>query len=514
MFTIKELELFFKASCKTAKTSKRAENLLYDNFLDNLQCFHSQDFFYIRGICSASYTKSQSHTLSLALENQSATVKYAQCSCRAGKGGFCNHSYALMKLIAQFVLDKCEEIPQRLPCTSRPCGWTVPQVRKMNVTKPTAMETIIKKPRLNQISPGVKCTMYEARTSGVQSFDFNAIFKMQKTLKQQNALIPMVHGLRTEVNADEWVETKFGKVPIFSPLAYQCSKLGNNFKTYLNIDSAIPLNLSVNIENYPEFPHRNITQYYFYDVSRLTESERCVFEEIKITHEQALKIEQSTRNQSDSKLWFKERKNRITASKIFDVYQWKRSFPQHADKFTCSTRPVNSFLEKKFAHGRMYEAKAWDKYKEYMNDGVECVAVFSSGLVIDSNNCWLGCSPDAKIVHGNIFGIGESKCPEQHKYCDIYDVSQTSETFMLFVNEQNKLDLRKTHSTYFQIQCQLAVTGAHFCDLVVYTFKSLAIIRIMYDDIFWNDVVTKVGDMYFKYILPKLKPSNADTELP
>ena len=69
--------------------------------------------------------------------------------------------------------------------------------------------------------------------------------------------------------------------------------------------------------------------------------------------------------------------------------------------------------------------------------------------------------------------------------------------------QDNKLVLQKTHSTNYQIQCQLALTGAQFCDLIVYTFKSMAIIRVKFDDNFWNEVVniivqdiTKINNQY------------------
>jgi len=71
---------------------------------------------------------------------------------------------------------------------------------------------------------------------------------------------------------------------------------------------------------------------------------------------------------------------------------------------------------------------------------------------------------------------------------------------MLYVHE-NKVELRKTHSTYFQIiQCQLALTGAQFCDLAVYTctFCSIAVIRITFDAQFWENVVDVVGTRYFQ----------------
>ena len=110
---------------KLARPKKRADNLIFDSFLDNIECLNTAKFFYIRSICSASYSKGKFHKLSCAFENNTAAVLHAYCTCVAGKGGFCNHIYALLKMLAQFVLDDLSEIPGKLPCTSRPCGWTV-----------------------------------------------------------------------------------------------------------------------------------------------------------------------------------------------------------------------------------------------------------------------------------------------------------------------------------------------------------------------------------------------------
>ena len=148
--TIKEIELFFGESGKTGKTTKRAENLLFENFLDSISCSHDTNYLYVKAICSASYTKNVYHQLSCCFSRTNAQVKYAYCTCKAGRGGFCNLVYALFKLTAQFVLDKLDKVPMQLSCTSRPCGWTVPKVRKMNTQKPTVMETVIKKPKLGK----------------------------------------------------------------------------------------------------------------------------------------------------------------------------------------------------------------------------------------------------------------------------------------------------------------------------------------------------------------------------
>ena len=78
--------------------------------------------------------------------------------------------------------------------------------------------------------------------------------------------------------------------------------------------------------------------------------------------------------------------------------------------------------------------------------------VFPSGFVINSNNCQLGCSPDAKLVVNKLYGIGESKCPEQFKNCDIFDAAKSSIIFILYVSDEGKLEICKSHSSFYQIQ--------------------------------------------------------------
>ena len=99
-----------------------------------------------------------------------------------------------------------------------------------------------------------------------------------------------------------------------------------------------------------------------------------------------------------------------------------------------------------------------------MNDIIN-TDVYPCELVINENNCWLGSSPDAKVLSGNEFGIVECKCPEQHKYSDVFDVASSN-------------DNDKTHANYYQVQCQLALTGAKFCDLLSILFKVLVLLEL------------------------------------
>ena len=77
-------------------------------------------------------------------KKSSSGVKDVYCTCRAGKGGWCNHVYALMKVIAKFSVEESKCIPELLSCTSKPCGWTVPERRQQNVSKSSVMKTTVK----------------------------------------------------------------------------------------------------------------------------------------------------------------------------------------------------------------------------------------------------------------------------------------------------------------------------------------------------------------------------------
>ena len=60
--------------------------------------------------------------------------------------------------------------------------------------------------------------------------------------------------------------------------------------------------------------------------------------------------------------------------------------------------------------------------------------------------------------------------------------------------------LKKCHPYYTQVQGQLALTGAEWCDFIVYTHKGLIIQRIPFDLTFWN-YLEKLAEVYFGYYI-------------
>ena len=476
LFTLREIEAFFKDSGKTAKLNKRTEQLLNDNFHDNISCLNEGNFFYVRAICGASYRK-ENHKLCFAIKKSSSAVKYAYCTCRAGKGGWCNHVYALMKVIAKFSLEESKCIPELLPCTSNPCGWTVPRKRQQNVSKSSVMDTTVKKTKPE--SKGVACNLFDARAEHLKELNFNSLSQCQIELAKVNPMIPFVNSIRKEkdILATDYKETKYGRYPSFSPLSQQLPIYGANFQVYCSVDPTIGQGTVTDlIEEYPSFPHEEVPVYYEIGQHQLKDEELLVFDDLDLSAADSWALERDTRDQANSPIWMEQRKNRVTASKFYEVYSWKRGKERHAENFVSGGSNPSSFVQRKLDHGKMYEPVAWRKYLEYFASLGQDVKVLPCGLVLNANNRWLGCSPDAKLLFPNKVGIGESKCPYDQRDSDLMDVAQANKNFYLAA-AGNSLHLKQDHPYYFQVQCQLALTRAMFNDFVVYTHKSLFIER-------------------------------------
>ena len=66
-----------------------------------------------------------------------------------------------------------------------------------------------------------------------------------------------------------------------------------------------------------------------------------------------------------------------------------------------------------------------------------------------------------------------------------------------------KLQLKRNHSYYHQIQGQLYITNQICCDLVIWTLKDFQIIRILRDSS-WEPNLEILIDFYYSHFLPSL----------
>ena len=106
------------------------------------------------------------------------------------------------------------------------------------------------------------------------------------------------------------------------------------------------------------------------------------------------------------------------------------------------------------------------------------VEVDVCGLILSSNLSYLGASPDGLMYVGlGKIAIVEVKCPYKHRNNTIAQACQDS-AFCLVINSDDQPVLKQNHDYYFQIIGQLGITGAEYCDFIVWTLVDIHIERI------------------------------------
>ena len=130
------------------------------------------------------------------------------------------------------------------------------------------------------------------------------------------------------------------------------------------------------------------------------------------------------------------------------------------------------------------------------------VQVFKSGLVVYKKEPVLACSPDGKVIDTGCtkqFGLLEVKCPET-KFL-VTPLEACSDLNFCCQNIDGKCKLKVTHPYYAQVQGQMGITGAEWCDFVVYTKKGISVQRIAFDRQYWHDLERKLLLYYYEHFI-------------
>lgn len=190
------------------------------------------------------------------------------------------------------------------------------------------------------------------------------------------------------------------------------------------------------------------------------------------------RIEQETREQSQSVAWKQQRELRITSSRFGEIC--KATDRRDMQKLTNSliSSASNSFSSKATKHGILYEDVARQKYEAITGNKVRC-----SGLVISEEKPYLAASPDGVV--GDV--LLEIKCPYTAR-----DKPITSAT-VPYIHEQ---ELKKTHNYYYQVQGQLYCTGKNVCHFCVFTLQDFKVFTIKRDDEFISKMVQTLDQFY------------------
>jgi len=122
-----------------------------------------------------------------------------------------------------------------------------------------------------------------------------------------------------------------------------------------------------------------------------------------------------------------------------------------------------------------------------------------SGLVIKPKYPFLGASPDG-IGPCDCCGevLVKIKCPYCHRDSKIDEAVECLE------KRDGQLSLKKSHSYFYQIQCQLLLSNKEYCDFLKWTKEDFFTERIIFEEEFCVEIVEKSKQFFKSVVLPEL----------
>ncbi|XP_038064580.1 uncharacterized protein LOC119734986 isoform X1 [Patiria miniata] len=220
-----------------------------------------------------------------------------------------------------------------------------------------------------------------------------------------------------------------------------------------------------------------------------------------LTEQEAVDLEQATVGQASCIHWFETREKRLTSSLFGKILKRKKAVNQ---SFLMSLFGFNSKADSSPAV--MYGKNHEDEAKMVFAERNPHLHVHNCGFVVNPAFSFLGASPDGKVCDGGQTGILEVKCPYSARGMMVREAVASIPQFYMVksTSDNSALALKRDHDYYYQVQGQLMVTGAPFCDFVVYTDRDVYVERILPDVELWNAMLDKLAAFYLKHAMPFL----------
>ncbi|KAJ4944938.1 hypothetical protein JOQ06_013477 [Pogonophryne albipinna] len=203
------------------------------------------------------------------------------------------------------------------------------------------------------------------------------------------------------------------------------------------------------------------------------------FRQEELTQPQVQAVEEETRNQSSSPIWFSQRAGRITASRLKQVLQTSLAQPSKSLIKSICYPEAHKFSTAATRYGCKYEATARKQYEGVQSLHHQGFSCKDSGLWLNPQWPYMGASPDGCVTctcHGT--GICEIKCPHSKQEEANLRLCAGEQGFCL-VNDGGTVKLDRRHAYYHQVQAQLHVVDVDYCDFVVWTKNDLFVERIV-----------------------------------
>ena len=380
----------------------------------------------------------------IAAENSGAII-CAHCTCMAGLGEACSHISAVL-----FAAEANTNIRRNTSCTSTPCAWLAPSIRKVEYAPISEIDFTTPQKR--------RKTIERVDTSLTSPHTSSSLLCQGKEPSEDETEM-----LFTQLSRCKTKPSLLSILPGFCDFFIPCSE-----------DGTLPKPLS----------HLFDEEYLKASYPQLLEKSKHTVQNICISKEQAKQLELLTRGQSHCKLWYQYRAGRITASKFKDAVHTDPKKPSksliqricYPEDFKFKTQSTRWGLE--------HERCAIEKYCSDSRNTYSSLTFSESGLVIHPTYPCFGATPDG-IVHCTCCkrGVVEVKCPYRCKDKSFKEASEES-TFCLSCDADGKFELRTGHAYYYQVQLQMKLCEAGYCDFVVWSPSESVVLRIFPDESF------------------------------
>ena len=410
------------------------------------------------------------YLLQLSFKNTSSTdfeLGLVYCTCPIGLSGACGHVIGALYQLAEYKKLGLKAIPEDVAKTSQPQTWHTPRGPKIQgkAVQDIQVSGYKKVVKPSEEAPRtVQSTLYNPIRGDGVTWDI-------ESLKAVDANMLVIPALETTV---QQVDCKYGKVKYGSVLSYQ-QKLESNCA--MNIFDGV---------TFPDLPCNDVMENHLH--TTLTEKQTTSRENLKLSITEASRFESQTRSQSQNPFWYKLRKNRITASKVGEIFKRKKE-PTALINRLKSTRHVMTSAMKQGLASEPTAAAAYIKIKGNR------VNLYPCGVVVNVWAPWLAASPDRKVYNPDMippFGLLEIKCPQ---------VGSVLECPYLTKNVTGSLTLNRNHAYYYQVLAQLAVTGLEWCDLFIWCQNDYHKETLYFNRDPWQTVKNKIDQFYFNYFL-------------
>ena len=144
----------------------------------------------------------------------------------------------------------------------------------------------------------------------------------------------------------------------------------------------------------------------------------------------------------------------------------------------------------------MYEASAIEEFTSRTGKKVK-----QCGLFVLPELYYLGASPDGLVMDED--AIIEVKCAFAAKEKKIIPENINAKTFSFLEYDGTKIQLKRGHSYFYQIQGQLMISRRQKCYFVVHTMCDLFIEEITFDwSFFLKNMLPQLDNFYEKVYLP------------